>query len=78
MREILRGAAHFETGDFHSFPRGVPELLDGKSQTVDFVDWPSCEKIKSLKMFKNGRVDLKFSSEGFAGEFVQKYLGTVC
>jgi len=78
MREILRGAAHFETGDFDSFPRGVPELLDGKSQTVDFADWPGCKKIKGLKMFKNGRVDLKFSSEGIAREFVQIYLGAVC
>lgn len=78
MREILRGAAHFETGDFHSFPRGVPELLDGKILTVDFVDWLSCKKIKGMKMFKNGRVDLKFSSEEVAGVFVQKYLGAVC
>lgn len=78
MREILRGAAHFETGDFHSFPSSVPVLLEGRSLTVDFVDWPSCEKIKGLKMFKNGRVDLKFSHEALTGEFVQKYLGAVC
>jgi len=77
MRDILRGAAHFETGNFYSFPRNIPDLLKGKSLTVDFIDWPSCEKIKSLKVFKNGRVDLKFSSEKIAREFVQKYLGAV-
>lgn len=78
MREILRGAVHFETGNYHTFPQGVSELLDGKSMTVDFIDWPSGEKIRGLKMFKNGRVDLKFFAEEFAREFVQKYLGTVC
>lgn len=78
MREILRGAAHFETDNFHTFPRGVPELLDGKSLTVDFIDWPGNEKIKGLKMFKNGRVDLKFANEEFAGDFTHKYLGILC
>jgi len=78
MREILRGAVHFETGNFHSFPLGVPELLDGKIHTVDVVDWPSCKKIKSMKMFKNNRVDLKFASPELAREFISKYLGTVC
>jgi hypothetical protein len=78
MREILRGAAHFETENYHTFPPGVSELLDGKSITVDFIDWPGGEKIRSLKMFKNGRVDLKFSSGELAGEFVHKYLGTMC
>ena len=78
MREILRGAVHFETGSYHSFPQGVPELLDGKSITVDFIDWPSGEKIRGLKMFKNGRVDLKFSNGELAGEFAHKYLGTMC
>lgn len=78
MREILRGAVHFETGSYHSFPQGVPELLDGKSITVDFIDWPSGEKIRGLKMFKNGRVDLKFSNGELAGEFAHKYLGTTC
>lgn len=78
MRDILRGAAHFETGGYHTFPHGVPELLDGKSMTVDFIDWPGCEKIKGMKMFKNGRVDLKFASGELAGEFVRKYLGILC
>lgn len=78
MREILRGAAHFETENYHTFPPGVSELLDGKSITVDFIDWPSGEKIRGLKMFKNGRVDLKFSNGELAGEFAHKYLGTTC
>lgn len=78
MREILRGAVHFETWSYHSLPRDLPELLDGKSITVDFIDWPSGEKIRGLKMFKNGRVDLKFSNGELAGEFAHKYLGTTC
>lgn len=78
MQEILRGAAYFETGDFCAVLHGTSELLDGKSMTVDFIDWPNGEKVRNLKAFKNGRVDLKFSNEECAMEFARKYLGLVC
>lgn len=41
-------------------------------------DFPDCHKVEQLKMFKNGRVDIRFSSEASAREFVDEYLGTVC
>ena len=33
---------------------------------------------EQMKLFKNGRVDLKFASEALAAEFIDTYLGTVC
>ena len=33
------------------------------------------QKIKSIKLFKNGRVDVKFSSSKFAREFIQCWCG---
>ncbi len=40
------------------------------------MEFPGCEKLRRLKMFKSGRVNLKFATESYAGEFVSKYLGT--
>lgn len=31
-------------------------------------------KIKNIKLFKNGRVDIKFRSAAFVQEFVEQYL----
>lgn len=78
MKDVLRGVAHFETGAFVVYPLGFSELL-GYSRTPDNEqEFPSCKKVKRLKMFKSGRVDIYFSAEAYAEEFVNKYLGTVC
>ena len=77
-KEILRGISHFETGNYRTYPLGISELLGyGYSYDNDH-EFPTCEKLTQLKMFKNGRVDFKFSSESYAEEFERLYLGTVC
>jgi len=78
MQDILQGVAHFETGSFGTYPVGFSDLL-GYSQTpYQEHEFPACKKVKRLKMFKSGRVDIYFTSEVYAEEFVNKYLGTVC
>lgn len=76
MKDILRGVSHFETGQFEYYPPGISVLLgwDDKDESVfEF----SCEKVISLRMFKNRRVDLKFSSKAYASQFAAEYLGLV-
>lgn len=76
-KEILRGLAHFETGTFDLFPHGFSELLGWghiKEATSEFA---LCDKIKALKMFKNGRVDIRFASPELAKRFSDEYLGLV-
>lgn len=53
-------------------------MIGYRDSESDLVEFTTCEKVKHLKMFKNGRVDLKFTSERYAEEFIEKYLGTVC
>lgn len=77
-KDILRGLAHFETGKVASYPRSLTGLLgygDKDSPAYYFYD---CEKAKQLKMFKNHRVDVKFSSKDNAERFATEYLGRVC
>ena len=77
MREILWGLAHFETGSYCMIPAGFHPLLgfDGTKETV--IEFPTCKMAKQIKLFKSGRVDLKFHSPEFAEQFVNKYLGLV-
>lgn len=78
MQDILRGVAHFETGSFSTYPAGFSCLLGYSRTPYQEHEFSTCKKVKRLKMFKSGRTDVCFSSEAFAEEFVNKYLGTVC
>lgn len=76
VKDVLRGIAHFETGNFSYIPHDISKLL-GYSYDYDMAEFSSCQKVKQLKMFKNGRVDIKFADASLATKFVEEYLGTV-
>lgn len=78
LKDILYGLAHFETGSYRVLPEGFSTLLGYYEVKESVVEFPFCKKVKQLKLFKNGRVDLKFSSPEYATQFINKYLGTVC
>lgn len=77
-KHILSGIAHFETGSLSIFPDGFSNLIGYRKANSNEYNFSFCQKIKHLKMFKNGRVDIKFASETYARQFVNDYLGTVC
>lgn len=77
MKDILRGLAHFETDSYGVLPVGFSPLLGYADIKEPVVEFPACEKLKQIKFFKNGRVDLKFQSAEFAGQFISKYLGAI-
>ena len=76
-QDILRGVAHYETGSFDVYPLGFSELLGYQRSPNNEHEFSTCKKVKGLKMFKNGRVDIRFTSETYAAEFAAKYLGLV-
>ncbi len=75
-KDIMRGVAHFETGCYNVLPLGIGDLLGYRDLETDVVEFPSCQKVKQVKMFKKGRVDLKFHTESDAAAFITTYLGT--
>lgn len=77
MKSILRGLACFETGSVSVFPYRFSDLLGYGNILENQIAFSTCDKVKQLRLFKNGRVDLKFSSEQTAADFVDTYLGTV-
>ena len=76
MKDILYGLAHFETVSYRVFPVGFSELFRYHEIEEPLVEFPTCKKVKQMKLFKNNRVDLKFHSPQLAEQFVNKYLGT--
>ena len=77
MKDILRGLAHFETASYGVTPAEFSPLLGSEGTKELVVEFPTCEKVKLIKLFKNNRVDLKFHSPQFAEQFISKYLGAV-
>ena len=79
LGSILRGMSHYETNSYDFYPNGLYTLLRavgryGIDLKNTLYEFPNCQKIKSARLFKNSRVDLKFQSESCAQEFVEKYL----
>lgn len=77
LKHILRGVAHYETGSFSTLPTGFSSLLGYNHSDTDVVPFPTCTKVRQIRMFKNGRVDIKFFSESAVRTFVAEYLGQV-
>lgn len=77
MKEILYGLAHYETDRYQAFPVGFSALFSCREVKEPVVEFPTCEMAKQIRLFKTGRVDLKFHSPEYAERFVNKYLGAV-
>lgn len=78
MQEILRGLAYFETEVLGYYPTAIAKLLDWGYREEPMVEFSDYTKLQSLRLFKNGRVDVKFKSKDYASRFVSEYLGLVC
>jgi len=75
MGIVLQCAAHFETGSLGTYPTGFPQPPFDETFTLNQMNLPGCEKLTQMRLFKNGRVDLRFTSEDNANHFIDAYLG---
>lgn len=78
LKTVFKGIAYHETGDFSNVPYAMQKLMGYVSLGNDEWEFTSCEKVRKLKLFKNGRVDIKFAEESYAKQFVSEYLGLIC
>ena len=78
MQDIFTAVAHYETNTFGRFPAGFSELLGYSDVSTSLFQFPTCQKLVHLRMFKNGRVDLKFKTAALAKEFAETYLVFLC
>ena len=75
MGPVLLCAAHFETGVLNKYPVFFPSPPFDGTYGCNQMDFAGCEKLAQLRLFKNGRVDLRFTSEDYANQFIDTYLG---
>ena len=73
MKHIMEALSYFETGVMGNVMYPLSSFCGYEFENFDVsVD---SEKIKSVKCFKNGRVDIRFQSEALAREFSETFLG---
>lgn len=77
MKKILRGLAYFETEALGYYPVAISNLLNWSYKEDPVISFSTYTKLQSLRMFKNGRVDVKFKSRDYASRFVSEFLGLV-
>ena len=75
-KDILRGLAHFETGIIGVIPRDFTCLFDYRLPWETF-ECDDCKKVKKIRAFLNGRLDIRFAEEAYAVQFAKEYLGMV-
>lgn len=78
MKHLLHGISHYETGDFSVIPSEISRLLNTSYIYSDFTEFTDCKKISQVRLYKNGRADIRFTDETLARQFEEEYLGTVC
>ena len=77
-KNVLKAAAYFEAGGFQPYPYEIKELLSDTAYLwYDLWELEGCEKLERIKLYKNGRMDIRFTSEGYARQFVSDYFGTM-
>lgn len=77
-KSVLKAAAYFEAGGFQPYPYEINELLsDSSNLWYDLWELDDCGKLDRIKLYKNGRMDIRFTSEGRARQFVSDYFGTM-
>lgn len=73
LRLLLDALAYYECGRMNEGKLWFPELFKYDTEESMF-DMEAMSKVKSIKLFKNGRVDIRFHSAAYAQEFVEMYL----
>lgn len=73
--DILRALSYFELGTQEWLQGNISSLLTyyvkGKKHDI------SGNKVESIQLFKSGRMDIRFTTEAYAREFVENFAGTV-
>lgn len=73
MKTLLNAVAYYESGRMDEGHSWFPELFQYNTKESQF-DTAHMSKVKGIKMFKNGRVDIKFRSAAYVQEFAELYL----
>lgn len=71
---VFEGLSFFETGSFRKSPKSIRRLAqDGKSGT-NRISCGDCKKVKAVRLYRNGRIAISFTSQENAEAFEERFL----
>lgn len=73
FKTLLNALAYYECGRMDEGHKWFPELFKYDTKENQ-IDTPHMGKVKSVKLYKNGRVDIKFRNASYVQEFVEQYM----
>ena len=75
-KNLFYGLAHFETGKIGIIPCEFDRLFHYRLPDYT-MEFELTEKVKKIRGFMNGRLDIRFKEEAYAVQFAKEYLGMV-
>lgn len=76
-KNVIRGLVHFETGKIGTIPNEFLPILNPYKLPYDSFEFEDCKRVKKIRAFRNGRLDIRFSEEAHAVGFIEIYLGSL-
>ena len=77
FKKLFKSLAHYLNIDSESFSKLHRTLTSEYNDLVFKTHDIDTNKIKSLKLYKNGKIDIEFSSAEYARQFAKEYCGYI-
>lgn len=76
MVSVISALAHYETKSTDFVPTELNRFDTYHEIMSSEIEFDNLQYVKLIRLYKNGRVDIKFKKAEYASEFVREYLGT--
>ena len=73
-KNVLWGVVHFETGSYTTVPAVLSDFFSYRDVRQACTDFHGYSKLRQIRLFKNGRMDIRFASSALAEQFIDIYL----
>ena len=71
---VFVALGHFESGEIGTYASLFSPLFSTWDLFSDRYTFPWCKSVKGIRLFKNGRLDVKFASPLLAQQFADEYM----
>ncbi len=76
-KKIMRGLSYFENQTVGLIPHELSPFFYYHGPGDNAYDFENLSKISRIRLYKNGRVDIRFAEEAYAVQFATEFLGTM-
>ena len=73
-KNVLWGVVPFETGSYTMVPAVLSDFFSYRDVRQACTDFHGYSKLRQIRLFKNGRMDIRFASSELAEQFIDIYL----